>query len=415
VSAYSINKYTDVLDATRSQSARARTFFGVSGAANYEDWQTDKFTQEIRLAAPLGDRFEWLAGAFYDRDESDLATDIRAVDPATGAPVGQLLYQVGSISFEEYAAFANLTFHVTERFDIQAGGRASRNEQQRETPALFGPIAGAPTVGESQDDAFTYLLTPRLRLSADLMVYARLASGYRPGSFNSRALAGAPAGLPLSYEPDKTFSYELGAKGNVLDHALSFDLSLYHIDWKDIQILQLLPGGIGFTGNVGRARSRGVELMVESKPVRGMTLAAWAVRSDAELTENFPPPPQSAAFGVAGDRLPYSSRFSGSISLDQEFLLGSALSGSVGAAVSYVGDRRGVFTSSALRERLPAYARTDVRAALKYQSWTFNVFVNNVTDRRGVLTGGLGTSIPFAFYYIQPRTAGVSLSKSFGR
>jgi iron complex outermembrane recepter protein len=42
-----------------------------------------------------------------------------------------------------------------------------------------------------------------------------------------------------------------------------------------------------------------------------------------------------------------------------------------------------------------------------------NAFVNNLADKRGVLTGGIGTTVPTAFYFIQPRTLGLSVSKSF--
>jgi hypothetical protein len=42
-----------------------------------------------------------------------------------------------------------------------------------------------------------------------------------------------------------------------------------------------------------------------------------------------------------------------------------------------------------------------------------SLFVNNVSDRRGALSGGLGTRNPVAFLYIQPRTAGVSLARVF--
>ena len=53
------------------------------------------------------------------------------------------------------------------------------------------------------------------------------------------------------------------------------------------------------------------------------------------------------------------------------------------------------------------------RAGAKYQSWTVNFFVNNVADKRGLLSGGINSSPPFAFNYIQPRTAGFSVSKTF--
>ena len=63
------------------------------------------------------------------------------------------------------------------------------------------------------------------------------------------------------------------------------------------------------------------------------------------------------------------------------------------------------------RQVYPACARTDLRVGARFDSWTLNLFVNNVTDRRGLLQGGLGYTPPFAFQYITPRTAGLSAVK----
>jgi len=40
------------------------------------------------------------------------------------------------------------------------------------------------------------------------------------------------------------------------------------------------------------------------------------------------------------------------------------------------------------------------------------VYGNNVTNKRGVLSGGLGAFFP-GFIYIQPLTIGLTLSRSF--
>jgi hypothetical protein len=148
--------------------------------------------------------------------------------------------------------------------------------------------------------------------------------------------------------------------------------------------------------------------------VTGLTIGGWVAWDDAVLTQAFPT--GSTAYGVPGDRLPYSSRFSGNLSVDQEFPLANHVTGFVGSTVSYVGDRVGEFAAVAPppgRQDLPAYARTDVRAGARYDSWTINFYVNNVADKRGLLSGGLNTSPSFAFIYIQPRTAGLSLTKTF--
>jgi outer membrane receptor protein involved in Fe transport len=236
------------------------------------------------------------------------------------------------------------------------------------------------------------------------MVYARFASGYRPGGPNTNTQIAA---LPAEFGPDKTQNYEIGVKGTLLDRALSFDASLYYIDWKQIQIL-LRDSGFSFRANGSRAKSQGVEVSIESRPMSGTVIAAWVAWNQAELTEELPT--TSTVVGLAGDRLPNSARISGSISLDQEIPLTSSVQGFVGGTVSYVGDRLDVFSASSQRQIFPAYARSDLRAGMRFADWTLNVFVNNVADRRGVLTKA---NFPNSFFYIQPRTAGLALSRVF--
>jgi outer membrane receptor protein involved in Fe transport len=416
-------------ESTRNESlpsfaALSQAQFGVAGASVPVDQEDRKFTQELRLSGPIGPRFDWLVGAFYTRERSAVDQEILAISPVSGATAGTWISLDQRSTFREYAAFANLTVHFTDRFDVQIGGRESQNEQTLSsvsvgpynTVVLRSPSATVVTPQvDSKDDAFTYLVTPRFKVLPDLMVYARLASGYRPGGPNTAcgALRRLGLGDSCEFDADETQNYELGLKGDVLNHALSFDASVYYIDWKDIQInLFSAQAAAGYIENAGRARSRGVELAVDARPTRGLGIAAWVAWNDAALTESFPPASISAR-GSSGDRLPYSPRFSGNFSIDQAFSLSGRLTASLGGSVSYVGERRGDFWASTQRQVYPAYAQVDLRSAVSYASWTVNLYVNNVTDRRGLIGGGLGATIPYAFNYILPRTAGVSVVKAF--
>jgi outer membrane receptor protein involved in Fe transport len=109
-----------------------------------------------------------------------------------------------------------------------------------------------------------------------------------------------------------------------------------------------------------------------------------------------------------GDRLPYSSKFSANLALDQDFPLTAHTTGFVGAEGSYVGKRIGDFTASTVaRQDFPSYVKLDLRAGIRYDTWTANVFVNNVTDKRGIFSGAVGP--PVSVQYIQPRTYGLQL------
>jgi iron complex outermembrane recepter protein len=411
ITGYNVFTYEDSLDVAFIGSLvnGARTNFGVGGAALLTGSETRKFTQELRLSAPLGQKFELLLGAFY-ADEDSLFTDRRiAVDPATGAMAGQLALFRWPTTYEEKALFADLTFRATDRLDIQFGARQSAISPSF-TEISTNVAGGVTVVPESVADAdpFTYLVTPRFRLTPEVMLYARFASGFRSGSANIN-----PGGVvPAKYAPDKTQNYEIGAKGDFFAGRLTLDASLYRIDWKDIQIGLLSPASLVYTANAGSARSQGVELSWAARALSALRVTGWVAWNDAELSEDFPT--TSTAVGRSGDRLPYSARFSGNLAIEQGFPAWSGVDGFAAASVSYLGERTGRFRPVAQRYIFPAFTQLDLRAGVRSDAWTATVFVNNVTDERGQLYGGLGENVPLgAFTFIQPRTFGLSLGRSF--
>jgi iron complex outermembrane receptor protein len=417
LSGYSVNTLSDSVDYSYYLGGLSQKYFNVAGAVLFDDFKTSKFTQEIRLAVPFGPKIDWLLGLFYTHEDTPNVEHTLAVDPVTGASAGTWNSDPFPTTFMEYAAFSDLTFHFTDRFDVQIGGRESLNRQaymetvtgERYTLLVFGlpsPVVQPPV--HTKDSAFTYLVTPQYKFSPDLMVYARLASGYRVGGPNT---ASTIFGFPPSFKPDKTQNYEVGAKGDVPGWPLSFDASVYYVDWKDIQLSLTDPkSGFVYFVNGSRAKSQGVELSVQSSPLRGLKVSAWVAWNVAELTKPLPP---LAAYGAAGDRLPFGSRFSGNLTFEQNVHVSSELEAFFGGSVSYVGDRKGDFTGSAERTDLPAYATTNLRAGTRYGTWEANLFCNNVADKQGLVGGGLGSIIPYAFQYIQPRTVGLAFSKAF--
>jgi outer membrane receptor protein involved in Fe transport len=391
------------------------TFFGVPFTAWVEDNDTRKFSQEVRFSGELA-RFDWLAGGFYTDESTDLDGGQNAFIGVTGQRLGPWFSGTGEVTYRETAGFLDLTYHFTERFDVQVGSRYGQNDQTfKQTNAFgFNPPSTSDTL-RSDDRSVTYLLVPSVRLSADAMLYARLASGYRPGGPNSALFTVSTH--PHTFGPDKTENYELGFKAQFLDHTLFFDASVYRIDWQDLQIgLVDTNTSESWATNLGRARSEGLDVSIDYRPTATLKVGAWAAWNDAKLTEDFSPEALSnGAAGSKGDRLPYSSRFSANASVQQDFLIGANVNGFVGLSVAYVGEREGEIPNGfgGTRQTYPAYTKTDLRLGGTYADWSLNVYANNLTDKRGVIAGGQQTLNALAFTYIQPRTIGMSLTKTF--
>jgi iron complex outermembrane recepter protein len=422
---YSKDHSLAIVDNSAVLGFLANLFFGVDRAATVIDRDVEKFSQELRASIPLGERVNWLVGAFYTDEDIELFADNRAAN-SDGQFVGSMYnnaYGVddprGPATYEEKAAFTTLTVDLTDRWDVQLGGRYSDNSQTTPTHwsgplavFVFGSDPFFNEAPESTDSAFTYLVTPRFRVSQNLMLYARFASGYRPGGIN--VACGHPE-VPCTYQDDRTENYDLGAKGSLFGGALSFDAALYYVDWTDIQIADLLTSdGFPFTENVSKAKSKGAELTLTAQPTPDLSISAWGAYTDAELTA---PLASTASLinGRAGDRLPYSSRVSGSIAAEWELPVTSVANVTLGAAVSYVGSRNGRFQQGVTaRETYPSYTQVDLHAALTFGTWQLNAFINNATDELAILRSGVDNfGTPNYVTYIQPRTIGVSLSKTF--
>jgi iron complex outermembrane recepter protein len=424
VTGYSIRSFDEWQDYTSIYGPTSEQIFGVSGSPFFNQGTTYRFTQELRLNGAIGSWFDWLVGGYYNHEDSPASGGAYATVPETGEIVGLGVHYDYPSTYQEYAAFGDITLHFTDRIDLQLGAREGTNRQtysEYDTGPFVPIFEGTPSPFvypqvTTKDSSFTYLVTPRFKISPDTMLYARLASGYRPGGPN---IQGNVDLVPIEYNPDKTRNYEVGVKSEVLDHRLFLDASVYYIKWDDIQLQLVNPSsGIFYYANGSEAKSQGLELAVQAKPLTGLSVSAWVAWNQAKLTAGMPA--GSSVIGNSGDRLPYSAPFSGNLSVEQSFPLTSLandLSGYVGASFFYIGDRTGQFASVYLttpqRQDLPSYSKLDLRGGVDYRTWKVNVYVNNVTDRRGVLDGGLDLIPSNAYVYIQPRTVGVTVTKTF--
>jgi iron complex outermembrane receptor protein len=420
----------DSFDLTPALGSVSQSYYGVGGWAIQYDYRQKSYSEELRFSGPLSRYFDGQLGLYYNWSECAHPCTAwpLATNPTTGAVAaawGQLGGPDPQSMQDETAVFADVTYHATDRFDIQMGGRESRLRQFASTTVYSGPVVAAlfqvnapslsSTSTPAEEYALTYLLSPQFKLTPDLMIYARLATGFRAGSTNEPLSPYAMSiGVPAIIEPDKTTNYEIGTKGDFLDHKLTLDASLYYINWQSVQLSLDAPNGSFVYGaNAGAAKSEGIDLSIEARPAEGLKLSSWVAYDDAAFT-TYPATAVSGDFYAApGERLPYSAKWSGSASADQEFPLTGSLKGFVGISVAYVGGREGLFTNTSTRTYLPPYAKTDLRSGVTDGPWKVNLYANNVTNRRGVISGGAGNDDPQSFYLIQPRTIGVSVARSF--
>ena len=370
----------------------------------------DKVTQEVRLASNGDGPLEWLLGAFYTNENGLLDQEI-----FFGTPPGIVTGLTATIDseYQETAVFGGVTYHFSDQFDVAIGARYAENEQSM----VQGGTAVSNGTEESSDDAFTYSIAPRWRPNDRTMIYARLATGYRPGGPN---ILGVPSVIPPTFGPDQTTNYEIGVKVDLIEGLLRLDAAAFHIDWEDIQLL-VFDGAVAGNANGGGAESQGVEWSATLTPSDALTVVWSGDYTDAQLTDDTDP---IVVGGAAGDPLPYAPEWASTLDVTYEWTAFGDNTAHVGGAWRYVGEQSTGFPGvggilfGAEQIELPSYNILDLRAGVEFDAFSLDVFARNVTDERAVTQfGGFGQTLPDApngsAVLVRPRTIGVSLSARF--
>ena len=401
-------------DVTPLYGGLSGELFGTTAGALLDDnVGLKKFTQEIRLTSAPSSSVDWQVGGYFTHETGEINEHLNAVTLPAATVLGLVEQPIIDSTYKEEAGFGDLTYHIVPQFDIQFGGRYSHNEQTAVQTTVFNAlISPTPTVvnGNSSGNVFTYSVAPRWHVDANTMVYARVASGYRPGGPNVIP-PGAPAAVESQYGADKTTNVELGVRSTLLDGALSVDLTAFHVDWKNIQLFEVVDG-FGINGNGGTARSQGLEWTLGYVPVRGLTLQWTGAYTDAKLTADAP-----ALDATSGNELPYAPKWGTSLDGGYEWPLFSNFKGFVGATWSYIGARESDFASSSatvpVQVELPSYNTTAIRFGVDNDVYRISLYGKNLSDSRGI-TNYLDSGAPYPqTTVIQPRTFGLVLSAKF--
>ncbi|HEX9130578.1 MAG TPA: TonB-dependent receptor [Gemmatimonadaceae bacterium] len=375
---------------------------------------TDKVSQELRLVSPKNKTFEWLIGGYYTHEKSLIHQEIHAVEAATGnlaSGIPNLAVVSLASTYKEVALFGNTTWHLTPQFDLSAGARASRNDQVA-SQIGDGPLAGGHTEFDnlkSSESPFTYSVSGRWAQTANSSIYARVATGFRPGGPNVLP-PNVPAGTPLTYKSDSLTSYEAGWKASGAGGRSSVDLSAFFLDWKDIQLFTVV-NGFGINANGGTAKSKGAELTASLIPTNGLTFSLNGAYTDSVLTKATDP----RVGGLDGDPLPFTPKWAAALRGDYEWDVRNGARAFVGGGIGYTGDRTFDFTSRTgagdLR-RIGSYETLELRAGTEFGRWLVELYGKNLANEKGIATVDAAGAFPnraVGLAYIRPRTIGLSL------
>ena len=423
---------------------------------------TRAWQQEFRLSSlDTTSRFNWVVGAYYrhalDGVQQFIAPDL--------SPLTQVLFGANSLdtfgspdfvtgglpvaSFsrfttvtEQKALFGEITYEVVPRVKVNVGVRVERSSVQDQIEQYGGPLQGTAFATTVLPDQKQTPITPRFGLTYQYtdsdMVYATASKGYRPGGSNSPNATANPlcepsfqalglTSVPSTYESDSLWSYELGAKDSLFDNRLSFQTSVYYIDWSGIQTTVNLPScGAFYTANRGKAISQGFDFQVAAILMEGLKVSA-----NVGYTDAYYPLAQFGATvdGVtplligAGDKLPNVAPWSASGHMDYSRDISSLWDGARSyfrmdyrwidatprgnPAIGGYDPTTGGPIGSAPNQ---AYGMLNLRLGVVHGGVDVSAFVNNVTNSDPILglTHASVTDTLYSATAIRPRTMGVT-------
>ncbi len=376
---------------------------------------TRRVSQEVRLrSSAFDEKLDYEGGLYYTKEENtNRIPGFRPFSTTRGTdyPLPSIVKASIDSSYKEYSVFANATYALTPQFDLLAGIRHGKDDQvyaQNYSGLLVGPTPVIFDSGSSKRKT-TYLASARWKPSATDAIYARVATGFRPGGPNA-VPPSAAAQAPLTFQPDTLTSYEAGYKSVIDGGRLSIEAAVFSTDWKDIQI-QTSANGFNFLVNGGAARSRGAELALSYFPLAGLSLRGALGYTLAELTEDAP-----AAGGLDGDRLPFVPKTTASLGANYRWGVGAGWTAYAGGTVNYTGERRSDFSQRAAKD-VPSYTTLNLNAGIENGNWRLALYGKNLGNADGItFLKSLSLSpagSPFGAAVIAPRTIGADLSYRF--
>ena len=254
-----------------------------------------QFSQELRVASPVGGSVDFVAGAIYLNSRSDysyVGTYNGLPNPAAG-PLYGTLEQTVLQKEDAFAVFANVNWHLTEELTLSAGGRFSSDKKDGTyTKTLisdgghpFAPscvvsgcylaavVPGSTLRVKNTDNTFDFSGTLSYAIAPSATLYVSAGRGNKGAGFNNQApTAASLAPAPFLVPRETATTFEAGIKGRFLDGRAFASLAGFILDVKDYQDSFYDATVPGFVVRSIDAKTRGVEGEGQFKVARPLTL-----------------------------------------------------------------------------------------------------------------------------------------------
>jgi len=396
-------------------------------------------THEFRINAPISDSMSLTAGAFIkDLELTELnqftypgslgndityaanyaLTDTSVTGSINNASPGW--YSAGPFSEpviffndirrtdEEMGVFGELSFALSDTSELTVGARYYDIEVDFEGSAnssfyngfgnpdtqQFGSNLSAQYApgnpngypDKAQTDGVIGKVTYSWNPSEDTMYYVTWSEGFRPGLLNRPVGRTSPDGsysVPASIDSDEVTNYEFGWKSVLQGGALRFNGSVFMVDVSGLQSTIFDPSIVNlfFSDNAAEAEIKGAEGDFVYFTENGLILSGAFSILDTEITKSLIP----TGDVIVGSELAFAPGFQGNLSARKEWGVSSGNTGHWQAQF-VVSDKSYSDIMEPNKAEQDSYSFANIRAGVSNDSWTAEIYIDNITDERGEIS-----------------------------
>lgn len=389
------------------------------------------------LGTAFNDRLDWVMGVyFYEMDGTEI------INNASGG--GR--FESADLKSTSYAVFAQGVYHPSDRWALTLGARQSwdkrdivlskfGNVPQNPTCALASADPGCKLSDSESFSSTDWLVSLAYDINDSTMAYASIGTGYKSGGYSSRA---NDASTLAPFDKETVTNYEIGLKSdwNLGEWQFRGSMSLYYMDFEDLQVLQaecIDDGGevcsvVSTTQNAAEATYRGVEAQLNVMPTDNLVFNIGYGYVDPEYRKW----PDIDSEGNAIDRSNTLFFFQPGHEVNASVQYTLPTSPEVGdmsvmANISWRDDMvltvdPQVLANPAWRNDVTqdAYHIIDLRAdwrGILGSGFDFSFFVNNLQNKKYIISASdqlkENRGLFFTHIYGEPRTYGASVRYSF--
>ena len=270
-------------------------------------------SQELRLASPKDQFVEYVAGAYYLHGK-DRETYQRIVNNGAATNSGRADYGVKN---DSYSLFGESTLNFSPVWRAVAGARWTRDDlsydhvrASTQTVAFPGVQPAVQSVGSTSEDGYSGRVGLQYDLARDVSTYATYSRGYKGPAYN--VFFNMLSRDTLALKPETSDSFELGLKASAFDRKLTANVAVFSTKYANYQanFYDTVAGAVVTRLiNAGDVSTKGVELDINARPTRALTLSASLAYTDATIDSFNCPPAAAASCNLNGKPLPFSPKW----------------------------------------------------------------------------------------------------------